>query len=61
MIMCELYRERATVDDLDILTRMQSGFVGFWIMYKYDNTLNGGQLAVGLNGKILKPSTWTSL
>ena len=43
-------RERASVDDLDILTRMQTGFVGFWIMYKYDSSVSGGQLAVGLNG-----------
>ena len=48
-------RERATVDDLDILTRMQTGFVGFWIMYKYDNAVSGGQLAVGLNGAPFSP------
>ena len=42
--------ERASVDDLDTLARMQTGFVGFWIMYKYDDVLNGAQLSVGLNG-----------
>ena len=42
--------ERAAVDDLDTLARMQTGFVGFWIMYKYDDILNGAQLSVGLNG-----------
>lgn len=43
--------ERAKVDDLDTLARLQTGFVGFWIMYKYDDVLNGAQLSVGLNGK----------
>ena len=53
-------RERATVDDLDILTRMQLGFVGFWIMYKYDSAVSGGQLAVGLNGKHILSLLWKS-
>ena len=44
-------QERATVDDLDTLARLQTGHVGFWIQYKYDDNLNGGQVSVGLNGK----------
>jgi len=43
------------VDDLDTLARMQTGFVGFWIMYKYDDVLNGAQLSVGLNGAPFSP------
>ena len=42
--------EVASIEDLDILTRIQTGFVGFWIMYKYDETSRGGLLSVGLNG-----------
>ena len=42
--------EVATIEDLDILTRIQTGFVGFWIQYKYDEISKGGLLSVGLNG-----------
>ena len=46
----EYDNEKATVDDMDTLARMQTGYVGFWIQYKYDDALNGGQISVGLNG-----------
>ena len=29
---------------------MNTGFVGFWIQYKYDANTGGGSLSVGLNG-----------
>ncbi len=48
----EYENERATVDDLDTVARMQTGFVGFWIQYKYDTQLDGGQISVGLNGNL---------
>ncbi len=41
--------ERASIDDIDTLQRMQQDYVGYWIQYKYEDNV-GGQLSVGLNG-----------
>jgi hypothetical protein len=47
--------ERASIDDIDTLSRMQQGYVGFWIQYRFDTGVNGGQISVGLNGAPFSP------
>ncbi len=41
--------ERVAVDDLDVMTRMQLDYVGFWVQYRYEDGI-GGTISVGLNG-----------
>jgi hypothetical protein len=41
--------EKSSIDDLDIMTRMQLDYVGFWLQYEYEENV-GGTLSLGLNG-----------
>ena len=54
--------ERVSIDELDVITRMQLSYVGLWIHYKHEDGL-GGTLSVGLNGSPFSPdyslARWT--
>lgn len=47
-------REVAKFEDPQTLRRLEAGFVGFWVQYKYEEGY-GGQLSVGLNGAPFSP------
>jgi len=47
-------REVASYEDPQLLRRLEQGFVGFWVQYKYEEGY-GGQLSVGLNGAPFSP------
>ena len=42
-------QERISIDELEVTTRMQLEYVGFWIQHKYVEGV-GATIAVGLNG-----------
>jgi len=46
----ETDKEVASFTDYQTKTQMESGYVGFWMMYKYEEGY-GGKLSVGLNGR----------
>jgi len=47
-------RELDTYEDPQTLRRLEAGFVGFWVKYKFEDGY-GGQISVGLNGAPFSP------
>ncbi len=54
--------EKVAINDLDVMTRMQLDYVGFWVIYQYEEDA-GGTVSVGLNGSPFSPeyalARWT--